>query len=274
MALTDAAVKKAAAREKPYKMADAGGLYLYVAPSGLKSFRMKFTLGGKEKLLTFGPYPDMKLSEARDRRDEVRRQLRDGLDPSGARKRAEVEREAARVAEAQLLTFEQGARQWWDMQRGRWAPVHAADVITSLERDVFPSLGPRPLVRIKAPDVLATLREVEARGSIETARRLRQRIGAVYDLFISEGVVEINPAAGIMNALKPLPKKGRQPAITDPDEARQVLIDAEASGASPITKLASRFLALTQSRPGMVRGVVWDEIEGVDLWIGVEKGPR
>ena len=98
MALTDAAVKKAAAREKPYKMADAGGLYLYVAPSGLKSFRMKFTLGGKEKLLTFGPYPDMKLSEARDRRDEVRRQLREGLDPSGARKRAEVEREAARVA--------------------------------------------------------------------------------------------------------------------------------------------------------------------------------
>lgn len=256
MALTDAAVKKAAAREKPYKMADAGGLYLYVAPSGLKSFRMKFTLGGKEKLLTFGPYPDVKLSEARERRDEVRRQLREGQDPSGARKRAEDERAAARAAAAQLLTFEQAARQWWDMQRGRWAPVHAADVITSLERDVFPSLGARPLVAIKAPDVLATLREVENRGSIETARRLRQRIGGVYDMFISEGVVELNPAASVMKALKPLPKKGRQPAITDPDEARQVLIAAEASGASPITKLASRFLALTQSRPGMVRGVV------------------
>lgn len=272
MALTDAAVKKAAAREKPYKMADAGGLYLYVAPSGLKSFRMKFTLGGKEKLLTFGPYPDVKLSEARERRDEVRRQLREGQDPSGARKRAEDERAAARAAAAQLLTFEQAARQWWDMQRGRWAPVHAADVITSLERDVFPSLGARPLVAIKAPDVLATLREVENRGSIETARRLRQRIGGVYDMFISEGVVELNPAASVMKALKPLPKKGRQPAITDPDEARQVLIAAEASGASPITKLASRFLALTQSRPGMVRGVVWDEIEGVD-WSDERYGP-
>lgn len=117
-----------------------------------------------------------------------------------------------------------------------------------------------------------TLREVEDRGSIETARRLRQRISAVYDMFISEGVVEVNPAAAVVKALKPLPKKGRQPAITDPDEARQVLVAAEASGASPITKLASRFLALTQSRPGMVRGVVWDEIEGVD-WSDERYGP-
>lgn len=272
MALTDAAVKKAEAREKPYKMADAGGLFLYVAPTGLKSFRMKFTLDGKEKLLTFGPYPDVRLSEARERRDEVRRQLREGHDPSGARKRAEAAREAERTAAAQLLTFEQAARRWWDMQRGRWAPVHAADVITSLERDVFPTLGSRPLVSIKAPDVLATLRAVENRGSIETARRLRQRIGGVYDMFISEGVVEINPAAAVMKALKPLPKKGRQPAITDPNEAREVLIAAEASGASPITKLASRFLALTQSRPGMVRGVAWDEIEGVD-WSDQRYGP-
>ncbi|MEH3122023.1 MAG: integrase arm-type DNA-binding domain-containing protein [Sphingomonas phyllosphaerae] len=272
MALTDAAVKKAEVREKPYKMADSGGLYLYVAPSGLKSWRMKFKVGGQEKLLTFGTYPDVKLSQARDQRDEARRKLRGGIDPSGARKRAEEERAAARAEQARLLTFEEAARRWWDMQRGRWTPVHSEDVITSLVRDVFPTLGARALVAIKAPDVLATLRAVENRGSIETAKRLRQRISAVYDMHISEGVTEINPAAAVGNALKPLPKKGRQPAITDPDEARQVLLDAEASGASPITKLASRFLALTQSRPGMVRGVSWDEIEGVD-WDDRRYGP-
>jgi integrase len=272
MPLTDIAVRKAEPRDKPYKMADSGGLFLYVAPSGLKSFRMKFTVGGKEKLLTFGPYPDVKLSEAREKRDAVRRQLREGVDPSGVRKRREEEQAAARAAEAKLLSFEKAARHWWTMQKARWAPVHANDVITSLERDVFPVIGSRALVALRAPDVLACLRLVEDRGSIETAKRLRQRISAVYDMYISEGVTELNPAASIGKALKPLLKKGRQPAITDPDEARQVLIAAEASGASPITKLASRFLALTQSRPGMVRGVRWEEIEGVD-WTNQRYGP-
>ncbi|TCP36520.1 integrase arm-type DNA-binding domain-containing protein [Sphingomonas sp. BK235] len=272
MALTDAAVRKAEPRDKPYKMADSGGLYLYVAPTGLKSWRMKFKVSGSEKLLTFGTYPGVKLTEARDKRDDARKQLRDGSDPSGVRRKAEEAREAERAAAAQLLTFEQAARRWWELQRGRWAPVHAADVIASLERDVFPTLGKRALVSIKAPDVLTTLRLVEDRGSIETAKRLRQRIAAVYDMHKSEGVTETNPAAGIGKALKPLPTKGRQPALTDPDEARQVLIAAEASGASPITKLASRFLALTQSRPGMVRGVTWDEIERID-WTGERYGP-
>jgi hypothetical protein len=264
MALTDTAVKKAAPGAKPYKMADAGGLYLYVAPTGLKSWRMKFRLHDKEKLLTFGPYPEVKLSEAREKRDEARRQLREHQDPSGARSRARQAKEHAQAEEARQVTFEAAARRWWELQKGRWAPVHANDVITSLERDVFPAIGALGVTAIKAPLVVKTLRAVEDRGSIETARRLRQRISNVYALLISEGVVEVDPAAVVGKALKPLPKKGRQPAITDPDEARQVLIAAEASGASPITKLASRFLALTQARPGMVRGVEWEEIEGVD----------
>lgn len=271
--LTDAAVKKAASREKPYKMADSGGLYLYVTPSGGKLWRMKFEFGGKEKLLTFGPYPDVKLSEARDKRDEARRSIRERVDPSGARRKAHEAREAAKAEEARQLSFEQAARTWFEQQRGRWAPVHANDVITSLERDVFPSLGKRAITAIDAPAVLKTLRVVEDRGSIETARRLRQRISGVFAYWISEGVVQIDPAAGVGKALKPLPKAGKQPSITDPAEAQGVLVAAEASGASPITKLASRFLALTQSRPGMVRGVAWDEIEGVD-WSDTRFGPE
>jgi len=270
--LTDAAVKKAVARDKPYKMADTGGLFLYVAPSGLKSWRMKFRFDNKEKLLTFGPYPDMKLSEARDRRDAARRQIRDHIDPSGARKRAQEARDQQRVEEARQITFEQAARAWHEMQKGRWAPVHAEDVITSLERDVFPQIGGKALSAIDAPKVLEVLRAVEDRGSIETARRLRQRISGVYALYISEGVVSVDPAAAVMKALKPLPKKGKQPAITEVPEARQVLIAAESSGASPVTKLASRLLALTQSRPGMVRGAEWSEFEGID-WSGQRYGP-
>lgn len=271
--LTDTAVKKAERRDKPYKMADSGGLFLYVAPSGSKSWRMKFRIGGKEKLLTFGPYPQVKLSEAREKRDEARRQIRDNVDPSGGRRRAQEAAEQERIEETRQITFEAAARAWHDMQKDRWAPVHAEDVITSLERDVFPGLGSKALAAIDAPLVLKVLRAVEARGSIETARRLRQRISAVYALYISEGVVAVDPAAAVSKALKPLPKKGKQPAITDVREAQKVLIAAEASGASPVTKLASRLLALTQSRPGMIRGAEWSEFEGID-WSGDRHGPE
>ncbi|MDF2640078.1 MAG: hypothetical protein K0R64_3062 [Novosphingobium lindaniclasticum] len=270
--LTDKEAKNAEPREKPYKLSDAGGLYLYVAKTGLKSWRMKFRLHGQEKLLTFGPYPDVKLSEARAKRDEARQRIRNGEDPSGARKRAQEAKEQARYEEAQALSFEAIARSWHDLQKGRWTPVHQADVITSLERDVFPHIGKLPLASIDSPTILKMLRRVEARGSIETARRLRQRVSAVFVYAIGEGIAKDDPAAVVLKALQPMRKKGRQPALTDPDEARQVLIAAEASGASPVTKLASRLLALTQARPGMIRAAEWKEFEGVD-WDGDAFGP-
>jgi len=270
--LTDAQAKKAAPREKPYKMADAGGLYLYVATTGLRSWRMKFRFQGVEKLLTFGPYPDVSLSEARQKRDDARRMIRDNEDPSGARAKSKAVKEAERLERARKLSFEQVARTWHELQAPRWAPVHSADVITSLERDVFPDLGGRALDEIDAPTVLATLRTVEGRGSIETARRLRQRISAVFCYAISEGIATTDPAAIVTKALKPLPKKGKQPALTEIDDLRGVLRAAEASGASPVTKLASRLLALTSVRPAVVRGAVWEEFEGID-WSGDLVGP-
>lgn len=273
--LTDAEVKKAAPRDKAYKMADSGGLFLFVAPTGLKSWRMKFRLHGKEKLLTFGPYPEVKLAEARDRRDAARRQIREHDDPSGARKRAQQAKEDEKAAQAKLVTFEAAARTWHGLQLGRWAPVHANDVIISLERDVFPAIGGRPLASVDSPMILKALRVVEDRGAIETAKRLRQRISAVFCYAISEGILpagSADPAAVVGKALKPLPKKGKQPAIIDVEEARGVLIAAEASGASPITKLASRLLALTQSRPGMIRGAEWSEFSGID-WDDQTYGP-
>lgn len=270
--LTDAQVRKAAPREKPYKLADAGGLYLYVAPTGLRSWRMKFRFQGVEKLLTFGPYPDVPLSEARQRRDDARRQIRDHVDPSGARARSKAAKDAARIERASKQSFEMVARTWHALQAPRWAPVHAEDVITSMARDVFPDLGQMTLDEIDAPTVLAALRKVEARGSIETARRLRQRISAVFSYAISEGIASNDPAAIVSKALKPLPKKGKQPALTDLRDLRDVLIAAEASGASPVTKLASRLLALTAVRPAVVRGVSWEEFEGID-WSGDAIGP-
>lgn len=119
--------------------------------------------------------------------------------------------------------------------------------------------------------ILTVLRKVEARGSIETARRLRQRISTVFAYAMSEGIADRDPAAGIVKALKPLPKKGRQPAITSLEEVRTILAAAEASTASPIVKMASRLLALTAVRSGVVRSATWDEFEGID-WDG--EGPE
>ncbi|WP_313039313.1 integrase arm-type DNA-binding domain-containing protein [Sphingobium yanoikuyae] len=270
--LTDAQARKAAPKEKPYKMADSGGLYLYVAPTGLRSWRMKFRFQGQEKLLTFGPYPDVSLSEARQKRDDARRQIREHVDPSGARAKAKAVKEAERLERAGKLSFEEVARAWHELQAPRWAPVHADDVINSLARDVFPHLGELALDEIDAPTVLGTLRKVEGRGSIETARRLRQRISSVFCYAISEGIAKDDPAAIVTKALKPLPKKGKQPALTELVDLRGVLVAAEASGASPVTKLASRLLALTAVRPAVVRGVSWDEFEGID-WTGDAVGP-
>jgi len=262
--LTDIQARKAQPRDKDYKLADAGGLYLFVTARGSKSWRLKYRFAGKEKRLVFGQYPEISLSEARDLRDEARREVREHRDPAVEKRKRKLA-----AAAAAIETFEKLARAWHTLQAPRWAPVHAADVITSLENDIFPDLGKLPIPAIDGPVILATLRKVEARGSIETARRLRQRISAIFGYAISEGIADHDPASGIVRALKPLPKKGRQPAITKLDDVRKVLVAAEASGATPVVKLASRLLALTAARPGVIRGVIWEEFEDID-WESAE----
>lgn len=142
-------------------------------------------------------------------------------------------------------------------------PVHADDVLTSMERDVFPAIGALPIGEIDAPMLLDLLRKVERRGAIETAKRLRQRISSVFSYALSIGIARDDPAAILAKALAPLRKKGRQPAVTEVEELRDLLRKAESSGAYPVTLYASRLLALTAVRPGIVRGAEWAEIQGV-----------
>jgi integrase len=162
------------------------------------------------------------------------------------------------------MTFEKVARALHEAQTPRWSPDYAALILRALERDVLPTFGAMPLRDIDAPLVLATLRKIEARGSIETAKRVRQYVSAVFVHGISEGIAIADPAALVGKALKPLVTKRKQPAIVDLTKARQLLIDVEASTAGPQVKLASRLLALTAVRPGIVRAARWSEFEGVD----------
>lgn len=268
--LTNATVKAARPGARPYKMADAGGLHLLVMPNGRKTWRMKFRLDRREKLLTFGGYPEVGLGHAREQRDEARAQIRRGEDPSGARRRAIEAAAAAEHAQAAARTFEDVARNWHAGQLARWSDVHAGDVLVSLERDVFPAIGAMPVAGITVPVVLNALRSVERRGRIETARRIRQRISAVFAFAIGEGHASHDPAAIVAKALAPARLRKPQPALLKILEARELLAAAELVDAAAVTKLASRFLALTTVRLAALRGARWPEIEDLDgpepLW--------
>lgn len=265
MPLTDVQVRKAQPAATAYKLSDANGLFLLITSSGSKSWRLKYRFAKKEKLLTFGCYPEVGLIEARDRRDEARRLLRENIDPALEKKKGKLA-----VIEQASQTFEKVAREWHENAKGTWSEVHAADVLRSLERDIFPEVGSVPIAQFDAQLVLSALQHIEERGSIETARRCRQRMSAVFGYGLSKGLCNADPAAIVTKAMKALPKKGRQPAITGLDAVRQVLIAAEDAAASPVTKLASRLLALTAVRPGAVLGAGWDEFEDLDgdapLW--------
>lgn len=259
--LTDTAIRKTKPQDKPFKLTDGKGMYLHVMPNGSKLWRMKYSYAGKEKLLSFGPYPEVPLAEAREKRDEARAVLRDGRDPSVAKK----ERDAAAIFDAGT-TFEAVSREWHEANKPKWTDVHCYDVLHSLERDVFPELGGLPIKSITAPMVLKVLRAIEKRPAVETARRIRQRMSAVFVYAIASGRGENDPAAIVQSAMAPL-KKGRQPAITDLEQAREIIRKVDREGAHPATKLAIRLLALTALRPGALATTPWAELENIgDLW--------
>lgn len=260
--LTNAAVRSARPKPCAYKLSDGQGLHLYVAPTGLKSWRVRFRVAGREQLLTIGQFPDVDLTAAREAAAAARDALRAGRDPREERAaRVEVDR-----------TFATVARAWHAHWRSSWTDVHASDVITSLERDVFPAIGAIDVDDVGAGDIRDLLRAVEARGAIETAKRLRQRISKVFGYAIANELAEADPSTAVRHALSAAPIAGEQLALVTLDDARELLAATTAAGGPAIVDLASRFLALTAVRQGTLRGMRWDEVEGLD-WTGDAIGP-
>ncbi|QSR16089.1 integrase arm-type DNA-binding domain-containing protein [Novosphingobium sp. KA1] len=254
--LTNGVVKAAAARPRAYKMADTGSLFLFVTPKGTKSWRLKYRFQGREKLLVIGRFPEISLAQARQRRDEAKVKIRLGVDPS--------------VAEEKLDTFEQVARAWYRHNENNWSPAHGADVIASLLRDIFPAIGARPIASIEPPEILEVLRQVEERGRIETARRQRQRLSAIFGYGIANGLTDKDPALHVGRAMTAARPVRPQPALTTATECRDLLNAADRQAGRASTRLASRFLALTAVRLEAVRGMRWSEVEQLDgaepLW--------
>jgi len=248
--LTPATIRAATAAARPRKLFDGGGLFLHVTPAGTKSFRFKYRRQGRERLLVLGRFPELGLAEARARRDAAREALAAGLDPA--------------KAAPMLETFEQVAKAWHGDQLQRWSAAHAADVLATFDRDVFPLVGQRPIGAITAPELLNVLRSVEHRGCGQTARRLRERLSAVFGYAIALGLAEGDPAEKLGRALAPAPLARPHQALTAIEDCRALLGAAEQTACSPVVRLAHRFLALTAVRLEAVRGARWSEIEDLD----------
>ena len=254
MKLSNIACKNAKTEEKPRKLSDGGGLYLLVNPSGSKYWRMKYRFLGKEKLLSIGTYPIISLSEARVARDEAKKLLVNGVDPSSHKKKQKKER----IRNSQN-TFQAVAMEWHETKKSGWTDNYAKGILTRLEKDVFPFIGTTPIAKIETSDLLDVLRKIEARGALDIAGRIRQLCGQVFSFGITTGRCERNLAVDLVGALKPHKTK-HFPALQTSEipELLQALEKNEARLYAR-TRRAIKLSMLTFVRPGELRAAQWDE---------------
>jgi integrase len=252
--LTDTKVKNAKPGERPYKLGDGGWLYLLVKPSGARLWRMAYRYAGREKLLALGAYPEVSLKEAREKRDAERARLRSGFDPGEVRK---VER-LTRANEA-ATTFKLVAEEYLALQGGRKRSDATLTKNRWLLEQAYPDLGSRPIGSIRAAEVLAVLRRVEARGRLETANRLRSIIGAVFRYAIATVRAEIDPTTALRGALQ-VPEVNHRAAITDAVALGGLLRAVDSFEGQPATAAALKLLPMVFTRPGELRQARWSEV--------------
>ncbi len=252
MPLTDTAIRNAKPTEKPTRLFDGGGMYLLINPNGSRWWRLKYRFGGKEKLLSLGVYPEVSLKEARAKRDEARKLLAQGIDPSSNRKVTKA---------AQGNTFEVLALEWHCKFKPGWTEKHAGRMLARLERDVFPWLGSRPVNEINAPELLAVVRRIEKRGALDVAHRVLGYCGQIFRYAIATGRGERDISADLRGALPPVRSK-HHASITDVKAVGALLraID-ERGGGHFITRCALRLAPLVFVRPGELRAAEWRELD-------------
>jgi integrase len=202
-----------------------------------------------------GVYPDVGLAQARGRRDEARKLLAGGIDPSEHRKATKAMR-----AERAANSFEAVAREWYAKMARRWAPSHAEKVIRRLERDVFPWVGGRPVAEVTAPELLAVLRRIEKRGTVETAHRALQNCGQVFRYAVATGRAERDPSGDLRGALAPM-KREHFAAVTDPKDIGPLLRRLDGHSGTLVVQSALRLAPLVFVRPGELRIAKWSEFD-------------
>jgi len=251
MPLNDSGIRTAKAGTRAKKLFDGGGLFLLLNPNGTRYWRLKYRTGGKEKLLGLGVYPAVGLKEAREKRDDARKLVAAGIDPS-------AKRQADKVARAD--TFEAIAREWFAKFKPNWVDSHADKVIRRLERDIFPALGGKPIATIKPAEILASLRKIEKRGALETAHRAQQNVGQVFRYAVATGRAERDPSADLRGALPPT-KERHHASITDPIKIGELLRAIDGYKGTPVAQAALKLAPLVFVRPVELRTAEWKEFD-------------
>ena len=262
--LSDLQVSRAKAQAKETKLFDGGGLFLLVSsqkisPDGKKlppskSWRFKYRFGGKEKLLSFGTYPQISLSDARQKREDARKLLANGIDPGEVKKA----QKAAKV-EASANTFESIAREWHENSKPDWSQNHAERLLKRLEQDVFPFIGHKPIGGIKTPEIVEILKRVSLR-TLETAHRIKTAVYHIFHYAKLQGRIENNPAADLRKIL-PTVKHTHMAAPTDPKEVSPLLRAIDGFAGSFVVKCALQIAPLVFVRPGELRKAEWSEFD-------------
>lgn len=255
MPLTDIAIRKAVPREKSYRLADSGGMYLEVSPAGGKYWRLKYRFAQKEKRLALGVYPDVSLAVARERREDARKKLAAGVDPGEAKK---ADKRAALLAATN--SFESVVRAWMNERKPYIAEGSWAKTLSRFEGDVFPWLGKRPISEIDAPEILLVLKRIDSRGARFTAHRVRGEIGRAFRYGIKEGYCKSDPARDLLDAIPPA-QTTHFASITDPSKVGAMLRAFDGfSGTFPVL-CALKLAPMLFTRPGELRKAEWTQFD-------------
>ena len=263
MPLSTFACKSAKPADRPYKVADSGGLYLLVKPNGSRLWRYDYRHAGKRKTAAFGAFPEVALTEARERRDDARKMLRNGTDPSLAKRNARL-----RAAGEKENTFEAVARAWHAHKKPAWSNSHANVIIRRLETYVFPEIGKMPIDQVDPSLLLGVLRRVEKNGA-EIAKHMLQVSGRIFRFAIAEGRIASDPSRDLRGALKAAPPVQHRLAIKATD-LPEFLVRLKSYDGAERTRLGLELIVLTMVRTSEARFARWSEFEGLDgpepLW--------
>lgn len=251
MALNELVCRNAKPGDAPRKISDGGGLFLMINPGGSKLWRMAYRFNGKQKTLSFGRYPATTLADARKKRDGAKTMLGKGLDPG-------------KLTVDPTSTFAAMCERWLATNREKWTPKYLATIMRRLETDVLPDLGHLPISEILPTKVLETVRKVEARGVIDTSKRIHQYISGVFRFAIAEGACTLNAADNIGDALKPAPRAKHFKKLSA-DEIPTFFRKLRSYDGERQTALALELTLHTLLRTNEVRFGKWSEISGT-VW--------
>ena len=254
MSLTDTRCKGAKPKESDYKISDEKGLYMIVKTTGAKWWRFDYTFDGKRKTLSLGTYPDISLKIARERRDEYRRMVATGIDPSANRKANKL------VASIEVQDcFKLIALEWLNVKKSEWVSSHYSKIESRLKREILPWLGDKAITEIKPIDILTILKRIQERGTLETAHRAKSDIGQIFRYAIQTDRAKDNPTIHLAGALK-TPKEKHMASIVEPEKVGDLLRQIDGYQGTFIVRCALQLAPLVFVRPGELRQAEWKDI--------------